>query len=323
VASSRDRERKLARAKLERQMARRAARARAQRQLWARIGAGASVLLVVAGVMWATGGWDALFGKKKPVVDTTHQSCNWTPLPVVSPSPGATAATTGVQDVGYPQINGIPNTGTETMRITTSAGEIDATLERSAAPCTVASFDYLASQNFFDNTKCTKLSNADSRFYLLCGDVRGDGTGGPSYIYDDENPPLGYSVPPGAAAPSTAPPGTPPQAVIYPAGTIAVWNTEADHNGSQFIIVYKDSILPPNYSVFGNVTSGLDVVSKIGTAGVTGSSPGPPKSPVTITKLTVDPTVAAPTPAPSAPATTPTPSGTATTPPATANPSSK
>lgn len=320
MASSRDRERKLARAKLERQMARRAARARAQRQLWARIGAGASVLLVVAGVMWATGGWDALFGKKKPTVDTTHQSCNWTPLPVVSPS-GSAPATTGVQNVGYPQINGIPNTGTETMRISTNTGEIDATLERSAAPCTVASFDYLASKNFFDNTKCTKLSNANSRFYLLCGDVRGDGTGGPSYIYDDENPLL-QPVAPGGSPPATAPPGTPPQAVIYPAGTVATWNVEANHNGSQFIIIYKASTLPPNYSVFGQVTSGLDVVSRIGTAGVTGSSPGAPKNPVTITKLTVDPTVAAPNPAPSAPATTP--SGTATTtPPATVNPSSK
>src|SRR5262245_32593105 len=161
-------------------MARRAARARAQRQLWARIGAGASVLLVVAGVMWATGGWEALFGKKKPVVDTTHQSCNWTPLPVVSPSNGATAATTGVQDVGFPEINGIPTTGDETMRITTNAGLITADLERSAAPCTVASFDYLASQNFFANSQCTKLANTNNQFYLLCGDVRGDGTGGPS-----------------------------------------------------------------------------------------------------------------------------------------------
>jgi len=241
---------------------------------------------------------------------------------VVSPSNGATAATTGVQDVGFPEINGIPTTGDETMRITTNAGLITADLERSAAPCTVASFDYLASQNFFSNSQCTKLANTNGQFYLLCGDVRGDGTGGPSYIYDDENPLLS-PIASGGSPPATAPPGTPPQAVIYPAGTVATWNTEADHNGSQFIIIYKDSTLPPDYSVFGHVTSGLDVVSKIGTTGVTGSSPGKPKNPVTITTLTVDPTVATPTPAPSAPATAPNPTGTATTPPATANSSSK
>jgi len=89
------------------------------------------------------------------------------------------------------------------------------------------------------------------------------------------------------------------------------------------IIVYKDSTLPPNYSIFGQVTGGLDVVSKIGTDGAQGSSPGKPKKPVTITTLTVDPTVSTPTPAPPAPATSPTPSGPATTPPATANSSSK
>ena len=56
-----------------------------------------------------------------------------------------------------------------------------------------------------------------------------------------------------------------------------MWNQESNANGSQFIIVYKDSTLPPNYSVFGQVTGGLDVVSKIGTAGAKdGSHDGTP-----------------------------------------------
>jgi peptidyl-prolyl cis-trans isomerase B (cyclophilin B) len=188
------------------------------------------------------------------------------------------------------------------MTIATSAGTVTASLDREAAPCTVANFDYLASQNFFDNTTCNRVTNGNSSFFLLCGDpTSNDPNGGPGYTYDDENPPLGFSAPPGASPDPSASAGSPPSEVVYPAGTVAVWNQESNANGSQFIIVYKDSTLPPNYSVFGQVTGGLEVVSKIGTTGVKdGSHDGTPKTPVTITTLTVDPAVAGPSAAPSA-----------------------
>jgi peptidyl-prolyl cis-trans isomerase B (cyclophilin B) len=289
----------LARAKVERQQARRAARLRKRRQRQAQTAAGLAVLVIAVGVFFAAGGWSALFGKKKATNTAADSAttCVWAPTAASSASPAASTAS-----VGTPPTTGISTTGTEKMSITTSAGAITASLDREAAPCTVASFDYLASQNFFDNTTCTRLANGTGAFFLLCGDPSAsDPNGGPGYTYDDENPPLGFSTPPGALPEPSASAGTPPSQVIYPAGTVAVWNQESNANGSQFIIVYKDSTLPPNYSVFGQITAGLDVVSKIGTAGVKGGGhDGTPTNPVTINTLTVDPVAASPSAAPPA-----------------------
>jgi peptidyl-prolyl cis-trans isomerase B (cyclophilin B) len=308
--ASKDRERMLARAKLERQQARRAAKLRKRRQRQAQAAAGIAVLVVVVGVFFAAGGWNALFGSKKkaatPAADSTT-TCVWAPATASSGSPNPSASS-----VGTPPTSGVATTGTETMTINSSAGTVTASLDREAAPCTVANFDYLASKNFFDNTSCNRLTNGDSSFFLLCGNpTPSDPSGGPGYTYDDENPPLGFSTPPGATPAASASAGGRPSQVIYPAGTVAVWNQGANANGSQFVIVYKDTTLPPDYSVFGQITGGLDVVSKIGSAGVKdGSHDGTPKTPVTISTLTVDPTVASPPASQPAPATStaPTPS---------------
>jgi peptidyl-prolyl cis-trans isomerase B (cyclophilin B) len=288
----------LARAKLERQQARRAARLRKRRQRQAQTAAGVAVLVIAVGVFFVTGGWNALFGtsKAKNTAADSTTTCVW------APSSAAASSSASPASVGTPPTSGVPTTGTDKMTLATSAGTVTASLDREAAPCTVANFDYLASQNFFDNTTCNRLTNGDSSFFLLCGDpTSNDPNGGPGYTYDDENPPLGFSAPPGASPDPSASAGAPPSEVVYPAGTVAVWNQESNANGSQFIIVYKDSTLPPNYSVFGQVTGGLDVVSKIGTAGVKdGSHDGTPKTPVTVTTMTVDPVVASPSAAPSA-----------------------
>jgi peptidyl-prolyl cis-trans isomerase B (cyclophilin B) len=287
----------LARAKLERQQARRAARLRKRRQRQAQSAAGVAVLVIAVGIFFATGGWGALFGKAKAkTAADSATTCVW------APSSAAASTKASPASVGTPPTSGVPTTGTDKMTIATSAGTVTASLDREAAPCTVANFDYLASQNFFDNTTCNRLTNGDSSFFLLCGDpTSSDPNGGPGYTYDDENPSLGFSAPPGASPDPSASAGAPPSQVVYPAGTVAVWNQESNANGSQFIIVYKDSTLPPNYSVFGQITGGLDVVSKIGTTGVKdGSHDGTPKTPVTITTLTVDPVVASPSAAPSA-----------------------
>lgn len=290
----------LARAKLERQQARRAARLRKRRQRQAQTAAGVAVLVIAAGIFFAAGGWSALFGKSK----STNAAADSATTCVWAPSSAAASASTspGPASVGTPPTSGVPTTGTDKMTLATSAGTVTASLDREAAPCTVANFDYLASQNFFDNTTCTRVTNGDSAFFLLCGDpTSSDPNGGPGYTYDDENPPLGFSAPPGASPDPSASPGAPPSEVVYPAGTVAVWNQESNANGSQFIIVYKDSTLPPSYSVFGQVTGGLDVVSKIGAAGAKdGSHDGTPATPVTITTMTVDPVVASPSAAPSA-----------------------
>ena len=75
---------------------------------------------------------------------------------------------------------------------------------------------------------------------LQCGDPNGDGTGGPGYTF--------------------GPIENVPKDGVYPAGTIAMANAgQPDSQGSQFFIVYKDTTLPRGgYTVFGQVTSGLD-----------------------------------------------------------------
>ena len=293
--ASRDRERMLARAKLERQQARRAAKLRKRRQREAQTAAGIAVLAVAVGIFFVTGGWNALFGAKKKPTKTasdTTTTCFW--------APATTASGTASPSAGTPPTSGVSTTGTEKMTVSTSAGVITASLDREAAPCTVANFDYLASQNFFANTTCNRLTNGNSQFYLLCGDPSPtDPNGGPGYTYDDENPPLGFSTPPGASPRPSASAGQPPSEVVYPAGTVAVWNQASNSNGSQFIVVYKDTTLPPQYSVFGQITGGLDVLAKIGATGVAGGGhDGKPKTTVTVSALTVDPVASTPSAAP-------------------------
>jgi peptidyl-prolyl cis-trans isomerase B (cyclophilin B) len=116
-------------------------------------------------------------------------------------------------------------------------------LDGKAAPQAVASTIYLANKGFYDGVNCHRLTT-DALFVLQCGDPRGDGTGGPGYYYGPvENDPIDE---------------------FYPAGTIAMARQSGQPNsiGSQFFIVYKDTILPSEpgiggYSVIGRVTSGL------------------------------------------------------------------
>jgi len=270
VAPSKTRQRALARAKLERQIARRAATARRRRQIQASVAVGVVVVLAVVGIVWAAGG----FSPSKKKSTAAADRCAWTPLPAAS----------GVKDVGKPPTSGIPTTGTSSMTITTNVGEIDATLDRAASPCTVASFSYLAGKQFFNNTKCHRLTTSGI-YVLQCGDPSATGSGGPAYKFPDEKLPT-----PGPSSSSS------PSSNLYPAGTLAMANSGADTNGSQFFIVYKDnSELKANYTVFGKVTKGLDLVQKVAAAGVAGGgTDGAPKTPVTIQSLTVAAGAAAP-----------------------------
>ena len=137
-----------------------------------------------------------------------------------------------------------------------------------AAPRTVVAQTTLAREGYFDGTPCHRLTT-QGIFVLQCGDPTGTGTGGPGYKLPDENLP--------AASKDN-----------YPAGTVAMANSGPNTAGSQFFIVYEDTTLPPGYTVWGEVTSGLDVVKKIAAQGTkTGAPDGPPKDPVTIESTTV------------------------------------
>lgn len=285
MASSKNRQRALARAKVERQIARRAAAARRRRQLQAGIGAALAVVLVVVGIVWAAGGFSP--SKKKP---SAAGECAWTPIdPASNPD---------IVDAGRPPETGIAHDGKRLMTITTNQGVIEAELDPTAAPCTVASFAFLAGKQFFNNTKCHRLTT-EGIFVLQCGDPKGTGKGGPAYRFPDEylpTPPEPQIDPTASPAPSPSAPAN-----LYPKGTLAMANSGPDTNGSQFFIVYKDnSGLESKYTIFGKVTKGLDIVEKIAQAGVgeggQSKTDGPPKTDVVIESLTV---AAAATPAPS------------------------
>ena len=155
-----------------------------------------------------------------------------------------------------------------TSTLTTSAGDLTLTLDGAAAPQAVASFVSLAESGYFDGTSCHRLTTSGI-YVLQCGDPTGTGTGGPGYSF--------------------GPVENPPSDGVYPAGTVAMARQggNAESMGSQFFLVYEDSTIPSDaaggYTVFGTITSGLDVVQAVADAGTQdGSGDGSPATPVTI-----------------------------------------
>jgi peptidyl-prolyl cis-trans isomerase B (cyclophilin B) len=132
---------------------------------------------------------------------------------------------------------------------------------------------FLAQNQFFDGVSCHRLTTS-GLFVLQCGDPAGTGAGGPGFSFADEN------------LPSADENGV----ALYPAGTVAMANSGPNTNGSQFFLVYKDTYLGPNYTPWGTITSGLDVVENIAAAGVAGgASDGAPAQSVVISAATVTP----------------------------------
>lgn len=157
---------------------------------------------------------------------------------------------------------------TYTATVVTNCGTIVVSLDGKRAPHTVNSFAFLASKGFFNDTPCHRLTTSGI-YVLQCGDPTGTGTGGPGYTIPDENL----------------------RGATYPAGTVAMANTGQPHTGgSQFFFVYANTPLPPQYTPFGTVTSGLDVLKRIAAAGSddsNGPGDGKPKQPVVIESFTV------------------------------------
>lgn len=167
--------------------------------------------------------------------------------------------------VTAPAAADVAGTGTLPYVVKLNDQQVPVTLDRAKAPCTVNSFVSLARQGYFDGTSCHRLVNGPGLFVLQCGDPTGTGSGGPGYEFDDELS------------------GT----ETYPAGTLAMANAGPGTNGSQFFIVYADSQLSPNYTVFGHTdAAGIAVLKKIGDGGQDASYPdgsGKPLLPAVIT----------------------------------------
>jgi peptidyl-prolyl cis-trans isomerase B (cyclophilin B) len=155
----------------------------------------------------------------------------------------------------------------------TSCGTVRIDLNAKAAPHTVNSFAFLARQHYFDHSRCHRLTTRGIHV-LQCGDPTGTGTGSPGYGFPSEN----------LADPRI-------QHGSYPAGIVAMANTgRPNSNGSQFFLVYQDSPLPPDYTPFGTVTAGLDVLRHIAQDGSDSSNSagdGRPNDPVVLNSVTV------------------------------------
>jgi peptidyl-prolyl cis-trans isomerase B (cyclophilin B) len=260
VASTKERQRKLARAKLDRQMARRAQQERRRRRILAGVGAGVALLLIVGGIAWLGGAFDT----KEPAAtsDEAADQCAWTPQ--------SAQTNTDLKEVGTPPTKDLPTSGTRPMTITTNQGApIVVSLDLAKAPCSGADLAYLAGKKFYDNTDCTEITAEGA---VRCGDPAGTGLGGPTYSVYNENVP---TVNTGA----------------YPKGTVALIGNPPGTNGSQFLIFFKDfSPKTPQYPIVGRVTSGMDTVAKIGKVPTVDNGSGgkvKPKQKITIKTLTV------------------------------------
>jgi len=150
-----------------------------------------------------------------------------------------------------------------TAEIVTNKGDLTVELFADRAPLTVNSFVTLARFGYFDGISCHRII---PNFVAQCGDPTGTGTGGPGYEFADELPEAGE----------------------YQIGSLAMANAGPNTNGSQFFIITGSdgAALPPSYSLFGQVTEGLDTtVPALDAAG----SPGgvPPLEPVNIESITI------------------------------------
>ena len=271
--------------KLEQQIVRRGEQARRRRLLSIAAAVGA-VVLVIGGTTTT-----ALMRKHDgPAAGTAAERVPGE-LPPFTPSPDL-GADCQYPAAGHPAKQGIkpPRTGkvpTDPAEISvsmmTDQGPVGLLLANAKSPCTVNSFVSLVNQDYFNDSSCTRLTTDPNHGVLQCGDPTGKGNGGPGYRFANEYPTDQYTKgDPGLAEP-----------VSYPRGTLAMANAGPGTNGSQFFLVYQDTKLAPQYTIFGRIQDdGLATLDKIAAAGVASDSQnptdGPPANKVTITSVRVD-----------------------------------
>lgn len=285
MASTKDRQRALERARYERVQGKiQQKRREAQRKRRIAVVSAVAAVVVAGGVTAGfafTGNSDTT--TKAAATSSTAASAaataTGTPCPtataVAAETKGFVKCGTASKDVGVPTYSAAGATS-YTVTLTTNLGNIVFTADGKNAPYTVESFVYLADKDYYNNTKCHRL--VTSGIYVLqCGDPTGTGSGTPGYVFQDEN---------------LASLGTPNSSgqVTYKAGTVAMANGGPGTNGSQFFLVYKDSPLAPSYTPWGTVTQGMDILQQVAAKGsdnANGTGDGAPKESVQIEKVTI------------------------------------
>ncbi len=292
MAGKKERERRRARERYERKRDQRVQRQNKIRQ-WTGIGLAVAVVLGLA--IGLTLGFAGGGSPKASASSTAKATASASASPTASPTPTAstiaepahhctyTKAGTAAKKVSLPPAT--PDyTASYTATINTNLGKIDIDLLNSKATCTVNSFVHLAEADFWNDSQCHRIVDSDGLYLLQCGDplakestkltcseaAKAPGSGTPGYEFASENL----------------------TGATYKAGTVAMANTgAADSNGSLFFLVFKDTDLPADYTPFGTITSGLDILQKVAAAGTTCTyadvGGGAPKEKVIIESVTI------------------------------------
>jgi cyclophilin family peptidyl-prolyl cis-trans isomerase len=172
----------------------------------------------------------------------------------------------GSQQWSKPPEMTIDGSKTYSAKVETNKGDFTIALLPAEAPVTVNNFVCLARSGFYDDTPIHRIV---SGFVIQGGDPTGTGSGGPGYRFNDEQISLDYEK-----------------------GTVAMANAGPNTNGSQFFVVLDDlrGRLGKNYTIFGKVSEGMDVVDDLGKTPTKAGNSGEkstPIDPVTIEKVTI------------------------------------
>jgi cyclophilin family peptidyl-prolyl cis-trans isomerase len=217
------------------------------------VGAIVIVILILAGIQWAM---NVREENKSSTKDASKTATTTTS--VVQKTKTETVTETNKN-------NSIKNL-MHKITIETNKGKIVFESYDADAPKAVNNFITLANKGFYNGTIFHRVI---SGFMIQGGDPTGTGTGGPGYQFEDELNPSTDSYKAG-----------------YVRGTVAMANSGPNTNGSQFFIMHKDYPLPHNYTIFGKVVEGMNVVDAIASSATDRSDR--PKENIVMNKVTVE-----------------------------------
>ena len=181
-----------------------------------------------------------------------------------SPQSQSSTSTQGgkvIKQYNAPPAMTIDQNAKYTAKMKTSKGTLTIDLFAKEAPNTVNNFVFLAKDGYYDSVRFHRIIKG---FMIQGGDPQGTGRGGPGYQFADE-----------------------PVTRDYKVGIVAMANAGPNTNGSQFFIMDADYALAKNYTIFGQVTDGIDVVHSIANTPVTGSENSSPTQPITIESIEI------------------------------------